>query len=108
MSVKRTVCHLTDMLKRKNAPPVLCIGGDILKQVHVAKFRGLYIDDKLDWNKQIEHVRNQVSSGLYAMNAARHLLSSVHLRILYNSLVQPYLSYGTILLGNAYSKHLHL
>ena len=65
-----------------------CIGGDLLTQVHVAKFLGLYIDDKREWkNKQIEHVRTKVSSGLYAMNAARHLRSSVILRVLYADII---------------------
>ncbi len=40
------------------------------------------------------------------MNAAKHTLSSRNLCILYNSLVQPYLNYGTLLWGNTYQKYI--
>ena len=39
------------------------------------------------------------------MNASKHILSSNNMRILYNSLVLQYLSYGTILWGNTYLKY---
>ena len=36
------------------------------------------------------------------MNIAKNVLSGNHLRILYDSLVHPYLSYGNLLWGNSY------
>ena len=41
------------------------------------------------------------------MNAAKNVSSRNHLRILYNSLVHPYLMYGNLLWGNAHKKHIH-
>ena len=39
------------------------------------------------------------------MNAAKNILLSDHLRILYFSLIHPYLSYGNILWGNSLKKY---
>lgn len=93
--------------KHQTRPPdmVLSIGDEVLKQVNSTKFLGLHIDDCLKWDKHIEHCRKKISSGIYAMNVSKHILSSDNLKILYNSLVLPYLNYGTILWGNTYLKY---
>ena len=41
------------------------------------------------------------------MNMAKNILSGKHLRIIYNSLVHPYLSYGNLLWGNSYKKYIN-
>ena len=53
------------------------------------------------------YCKSKVSSGIYAMNIAKNVLSGNHLRILYNSLVHPYLSYGNLLWGNSYNKFIN-
>ena len=85
---------------------VLC-GSDKLKQVRCTKFLGLHIDDHLKWDIHINHCKSKASSGIYAMNIAKNVLSGNHLRILYNSLVHPYLSYGNLLWGNSYKKFIN-
>ena len=57
------------------------------------------MDDQLKWSHQIKHCQAKLSSSLYAIRSARHILSGNHLSILYNSLIQPYLDYGTLLWG---------
>ena len=49
----------------------------------------------------------KISSGLYAINSAKHTLSNENLKILYYSLIHPYLLYGITLWGNTYKKYLH-
>ena len=82
------------------------LGRDKLEQVRCTKFLGLHIDDHLKWDIHINHCKSKVSSGIYAMNIAKNVLSGNHLRILYNNLVHPYLSYGNLLWGNSYSSPL--
>ena len=41
------------------------------------------------------------------MNIAKNVLCGNHLRILYNSLVHPYLSYGNLLWGNSYKEYIN-
>ena len=100
------------MLFNKNTallPPDVClyIGTDKLEQVRCTKFLGLHIDDHLEWDIHINHCKSKVSSGIHAMNIAKNILSGKHLRIIYNSLVHPYLSYGNLLWGNSYKKYIN-
>ena len=90
-------------------PPDVClyIGTDKLEQVRCTKFLGLHIDDHLEWDIHINHCKSKVSSGIHAMNMAKNILSGKHLRIIYNSLVHPYLSYGNLLWGNSYKKYIN-
>ena len=80
----------------------LKIGDETLKQVNTAKFLGIIIDDKLSWNAHIDYCKNKLSSGLYAINSAKHILSSKHLKSLYYTLIHPHLTYGLLLWGSTY------
>ncbi len=44
---------------------------------------------------------------LYGRNVSNHILSKQHLYILYHSLVDPYLTYGIPLWGNANKKYIN-
>ena len=65
----------------------LQIEQDNLERVKYTKFLGIYIDENMNWGPHIEHCRKKISSGLYAMNAAKRTLGTDHLRILYFSLI---------------------
>ena len=88
-----------------NYRDTLSINGVELEQVNYIKFLGLVIDDKLQWHHHIEHCRKKVSSGIYAMNSVKNIVTCEHLRILYFSLVHPYLLYGISIWGNTYMKY---
>ena len=83
----------------------LVLNNEVLEQVKCTKFLGLYIDQKLTWEEHTKFVRGKISSGIYAMNMSKHVLSPNHLKQLYYSLVHPYLIYGNLLWGNTYQKH---
>ena len=80
----------------------LKIGDETIKQVNTAKFLGIIIDDKLSWNAHIDYCRNKLSSGLYAINSAKHILSPKHLKSLCYTLIHPHLTYGLLLWGSTY------
>ena len=80
----------------------LKIGDETIKQVNTAKFLGIIIDDKLSWNAHIDYCKNKLSSGLYAINSAKHILSPKHLKSLYYTLIHPHLTYGLLLWGSTY------
>ena len=44
--------------------------------------------------------------GTFAINSSKHILNEKHLKILYYSLVYPYIHYGIMLWGNALIKHI--
>ena len=39
----------------------ICIDREELEKVHVTKFLGVYIDYRLDWKRNIDHIMNKVS-----------------------------------------------
>ena len=43
------------------------------------KFVGLYLDEHLTWDHQVQHVHNKLSSGNYAINSAKNVLP-LHIR----------------------------
>ena len=84
----------------------LKIGAETINRVNEIKFLGVYIDSKLNWNKQLIHCKNKLSSGLYALKTVKHLLPTKQLKSLYYTLIHPYLNYGTILWGSASKNNL--
>ena len=58
------------------------------------------------WEYNIHHSRKQIIQGTFVINTSKHILSEKHLKILYYSLVYPYLHYGILLCGNALIKHI--
>jgi len=83
----------------------LNIGDDIIEEAHVAKFLGMFIDSKLDWNVHLDYVKNKLNSSLYAMRRVKHILSKNHLMTLYYSLIYPYIDYGITMWGSATKIH---
>ncbi len=79
----------------------LKVGNRTIQRVRTTKFLGIHIDDRLEWGDQIDHVVKKVSSGLYAIQTAKRLLSVENLRSLYFSLVHSHLTYGNMIWGNA-------
>ena len=83
------------------------IGTDVIKKVSHVKFLGITIDEKLDWNHQINNCKNKILSGTYAINSLKNILPIKQLMTLYYSLIHPYLNYGVLLWGGAHKKYTH-
>ena len=58
-----------------------------------ARFLGVYIDEKLQWNEHINQISVKVSKIIGMLKKISHLLSTSVLLQLYNTLVLPYLNY---------------
>ncbi|XP_047004828.1 uncharacterized protein LOC124623080 [Schistocerca americana] len=68
------------------------------------KFLGIYIDDRLSWNQQIDHVCGKITSSLYLLRRLVQYLDIEALKIAYFGLVYLHLSYGIVLWGG-YSQY---
>ena len=82
------------------------INGEALTQLPSSKFLGIIIDSKLEWKEQTLACRSKLSSGLYALNSAKHILSESNLKTLYYSLMHSHLTYGLLLWGSALKKYI--
>ena len=82
-----------------NIIPNIVIGSEPIERVAEFNFLGLTIDENLDWNPHLQKISNKVSRTLGVMCRLKNYLPVHILRLLYNSLVLPYLQYGILTWG---------
>jgi len=82
------------------------IGNEELKRKPSIKFLGIIIDEKLNWQNHIETTRNKLSKITYSLKMVKSFLPKQNMKILYQSLIQPYLEYGITLWGGTHKIHL--
>ncbi len=70
--------------------------------MHIAKFLGVLVDDKLTWIDQINNICRNVSKKLSILYKVKHVLNSKSLYSLYCTLILPYLGYACEIWGNTY------
>ena len=81
--------------------------GDVeIVQVQATTFVGVYIDDQLNWRKQIQHVQINIAKSLSIMYKAKYLLDEATLLTIYSNLVLPYLTDCVETWGNTYFTNL--
>jgi len=86
--------------------PYLMIGDNKIYNKTSTEFLGMIIDQKLSWHEQIQKIKKKLASQIYIINRAKNFLSKENLKLLYHSLVLPYLTYGITLWGGSYSTYL--
>ena len=57
------------------------------------KVLGAYLDEELNWNEQVQHVRKKATNSIRNLNRVNHLLPLKHRKLLYNSLVASHYNY---------------
>ena len=70
------------------------------------KFLGVIIDENLTWREQIKTVETKVSKSVGVLYKTKDVLDIQALRTLYQSLVEPYMSYCCEIWGNTYPSRL--
>lgn len=85
----------------------LMVDGVEIERVYENKFLGVIIDEKINWKAHIKHVSTKLSKSIAVLNKAKHILNFDSLRMLYCSLVLPYLDYCCEVWGNTYKSTLN-
>lgn len=109
LSLNISKTHHVLFSKTKNVKSdlqVLTLDDNVINRVKCVKFLGLLIDENLDWHEHINSCRSKISSGLYALNKSKNILDTNNMKIIYHSLIYPYLTYGNLLWGSSHSMHL--
>ena len=70
------------------------------------KFLGVIIDENLTWREQIKTVETKVTKSIAVLYKTKDVLDIQALRTLYQSLVEPYMSYCCEIWGNTYPSRL--
>ena len=61
-----------------------------LEKVNVTKNVGVYVDENLTWNAQIQHVCRNISKNVSILYKAKNKLDRSSLHTLYCSMILPY------------------
>ena len=81
------------------------MGDSIIKRVNTTKFLGINIDDKLSWSTHIGAICNKLCKNVGVMYKLKFLPKHI-LKMIYNSIIVPYIYYGITVWGNAFSTYL--
>jgi len=89
--------------------PDTCIklNNETISHVYQTKFLRVLIQANLKWN-EYSSIANKISKVIEIINKIKHTLSTDHLKLLYQSLIQPYLNYCCIVWASGPQKILHL
>ena len=64
-----------------------------IRRVHVAKYLGIIIDDKMSWKDPIDYISLKIKRNIGMMKRVRRDVSTECLISLYRTLVEPYIRY---------------
>ena len=71
-----------------------------IKQVKVTKSLGVYIDESLLWDSQIDHICKKIASGIGALKRIKYCVPFSTILTLFKSLIEPHFDYCCIVWGN--------
>ena len=92
---------------KKESCPAIHINGSSIQEVDDAKFLGIIIDNKLNWNKHIKCISRKIAKGTGIIIKAHKSFEAETLLNLYNALIFPHITYGIHVWGTAAAVHLH-
>ena len=75
-----------------------------IENTNTTKFLGLHLDENMSFKNHISEISKKVIKGIYLLKRASKVLPTTTLKILYSSLVLPYLNYGLLSWGGVCKK----
>ena len=79
--------------------PILKMDNKILKQVNEFLYLGTFLDEHLSWETHINYISNKISKNNGILRRLKFTVPKNILKILYYSLVNPYLNYSILAWG---------
>ena len=70
-----------------------------IRRVKLVKYLGLWIDDNLIWEVQIDHICSKMACNIGIITRIRNFIPQESLLTLYRTLIEPYLQYCNIVRG---------
>ena len=84
----------------------IVLNGTNIEQVTYTTFLGVTIDENLTWREHIKTVETKVSKSIAVLYKIMHVLDCQALHILYQSLIEPHMSYCCEIWGSTYQSRL--
>ena len=82
------------------------IGNENVKRVDSTKFLGIIIQENLSWKMHIDKICSKMMKAIGIMNRMKSFLPQNSLRMLYNTLVVPHMTYSCEVWGSTYPSNL--
>ncbi len=70
------------------------INNEPLRKISVAKYLGMYIDQNLKWDEDINFMIPKISAKIGIIKSRRNSVPLETLKLMYNTTVQPYFDYA--------------
>ena len=83
------------------------INGQNIHRTAEAKYLGVYLDQKLEWDAHIKHLCKKLSQYCGLFCHLHQNITQKYLLVLYHSLVYPHLIYGSLTWGSTNNSVLH-
>ena len=80
---------------------VVKINNEILKEVDSAKYLGVLMDNKLNWNMHVNNIKLRISKGISILSLIRHYVPQTILRSLYFTFINSHIDYNLLNWGTA-------
>ena len=98
LNIDKTKCMLFTTSKKKHDNLALFYDNRKLELVQSTKFLGIFVDSKLSWNVHVNYVCNKMSKNIGVLSKLQFLPKNI-LKMLYDTLILPYLSYCSTVWG---------
>ena len=93
LNVAKTNC-LVFGKKSPELTTALSINGEQMHVTNTTKFLGVWIDNNLNWNHHLEHLKNRLKSRLCMLRRGINMLTTHAKKILYHAQIESLLTYG--------------
>ena len=109
LNVKKTTCVIFNPINKatSNLSPYIQLINNDIPISNYAKFLGAIIDKDLTWHYHIHYISGKISKGVGILSKLKHMLPISILRLIYNAIISPYISYCNIVWGGTYSNRLN-
>jgi endonuclease V-like protein UPF0215 family len=85
-------------------PPDLIVNNIKVEKVEYAKFLGIYIDSKLNWEYEVNNICNKLTQAKFLLNTVKNFLPDFIKKMLYYAHVYSHINYGITLWGPMITK----
>ena len=84
----------------ETTPFKLVVNNYEIRRVRKAKYLGLIVDENLTWEEHIDFICGKIKRGAGVLKQIRHFIPKDSLLLLYQTLVEPYYRYCSVVCGN--------
>ena len=72
------------------------INNTLVEEKQSTKYLGIFIDNKLNWKTQIQHVQSKLPRGIGVLTKVRYFVDEMCLQKLYHVLIQSHINYNIL------------